>query len=260
MRNFLEQQESFEVLAVQYPSPTSYVSESLSDCFDNMDGPFFDSQVSPNLWNEKSWRLSDSTDEASEVFPLNPPQWQLNFPGSMSDMTMGMSAHAIGASSTVASHPTSATAPDEMWTMDPKINMLTRLLEDQFEQPGQGQDPSGQFQDPNDEQEDGEEEEGEEEDEDDADLDDDDSGLYQEHHAEIEQEVSRERSDSATRNLKGNNPYGSRGCESCMACRRRKGKVFPPRSSWLIEVRVHKQRSCLRILCSHESSMRSQSH
>ena len=26
----------------------------------------------------------------------------------------------------------------------------------------------------------------------------------------------------------GNNPYGSRGCESCQACRRRKGRVLPP--------------------------------
>lgn len=33
------------------------------------------------------------------------------------------------------------------------------------------------------------------------------------------------------RRLSGNNPYGSRGCASCITCRRRKGKVCTPKRS-----------------------------
>ena len=36
---------------------------------------------------------------------------------------------------------------------------------------------------------------------------------------------SRSQSPSTTKRSFGNNPYGSRGCESCIWCRRRKGKV-----------------------------------
>jgi len=221
MHNFLEESEDFKVLVLQYPSPPSYGSEALSDCFvDNMDSSYFESQPHP------FWQLSESTDEGSDIFPLRP--WPTNFPGSASDMTVGMSARAIGASSTIASHPISATAPDESWlTLNP-MSYLTRVLEGNFDQPGQGQDPTRKCETTSDDGEEQEGEEGEEEEEEDAELDDDDSGLYQEHHGEIGPEVGRERSDSATRRGIGNNPYGSRGCESCMACRRRKGKVWPP--------------------------------
>ena len=226
MRNVLEQSEGFEDLFLQYPSPPSYDSEHLSDCFDNMDSPFFESQ--PHAY----WRLSESTDEGSDGFPPRP--WPTNFPSSTSDMAMGMSARAIGASSTIASHPISATAPDESWLTLSPVHYLTRVMEGNFDQPGQGQDPTRNCDTPSDDGEEEEEEEGEDEEDEDAELDDDDSGLYKEHHAEIEPHVGRERSDSATRRLIGNNPYGSRGCESCMACRRRKGKVPAPTPSFVV--------------------------
>jgi hypothetical protein len=40
-----------------------------------------------------------------------------------------------------------------------------------------------------------------------------------------------------TRRIGGNNPYGSRGCRSCITCRKRKGKVFR-NPAMLTEVRV----------------------
>jgi len=239
-------QEDFEVLEL-YPSPTSHWSDPISDCSYDMD--LLESQP-PNFWNEESWQISDpleemlkpfpvNTDEVFKPFPVNRPTWTMtnNFPGSTVDMTV-MSAHATTASSIVTSHPISTTAPDELWTMNPKMDYLTRVaLEEFHDQPGQGQDPTRKREAPSDEEdaddeneEEVEEEEDEEdgEEEEDAELDDDGSGLYQEHHAEIKPEHARERSDSnATRRLAGNNPYGSRGCESCMACRRRKGKVTP---------------------------------
>jgi hypothetical protein len=251
MRNFLEQSEDFEDLVSQHRSPPSYVSEPFSDCIvDSMDSPYLiESQPHP------FWHLSESTDEGSDVLPLRP--WPTNFPGSTSDMTMCMSAHAIGTSSTIAPHPISATAPDESWLTFGPMSYLTMALEGTFDQPGQGQDPTRKCETPSDDGEEQEGEEGEEEEEEDAELDDDDSGLYKEHHAEI---VGRERSDSATRRLIGNNPYGSRGCESCMACRRRKGKVPAPTPSLLIEVCLHKQRRLLCVLRQNESPLRSQGH
>jgi len=104
-------------------------------------------------------------------------------------------------------------------------------MEGNFDQSGQGQDLTRYYDTPSDDGEEQEEEEGEQEGEQDEELDDDDSGVYKEHHAEI---VGRERSNSATRRLIGNNPYGSRGCESCMACRRRKGKVPAPTPSFIV--------------------------
>lgn len=193
--------------------------------------------------------MSDSSDAVYKAFPsVNRIPWTMtnNFMGSTADIAMATSTHATTASSIVVSHPISATAPDEMSTMNqsPFQYLTQALLNDFYDQHGQGQDPTRKREAPSDNEdadneEEEEEEEDEEEDEEDGEgeeeeeveLDDDGSGLYQEHHVEIKAEHGRERSDpNAARRPTGNNPYGSRGCESCVACRRRKGKVSSPPS------------------------------
>jgi hypothetical protein len=53
-------------------------------------------------------------------------------------------------------------------------------------------------------------------------------------------------SRKATLCNKGNNPFGSRGCESCAPCRRRKGRVWSSIQDWLmVIVRIHFERSSL---------------
>ena len=199
------------------------------------------------LWNEESWPISDPSDAVHKASPsVNRPHWSMtnNFIGNTADMGMTMSSHATTASSIVATHPISATAPDSLSTMNqsPFQYLTQALLNDFHDQPGQGQDPTRKREAPSDdedadneeeeeeeEEEEVDEEDGEGEEEEEVELDDDGSGLYQEHHVEIKPEHARERSDSnATRRPTGNNPYGSRGCESCVACRRRKGKVSSP--------------------------------
>jgi len=41
----------------------------------------------------------------------------------------------------------------------------------------------------------------------------------------IDEELFRPEPEPVLKRPHGNNPYGSRGCASCVACRRRKGKV-----------------------------------
>ena len=62
-------------------------------------------------------------------------------------------------------------------------------------------------------------------------------------------------SRKTTLSSKGNNPFGSRGCESCAPCRRRKGRVCPLIRDWLIIVRIHFERSCMYILSKDGSPM-----
>jgi hypothetical protein len=50
-----------------------------------------------------------------------------------------------------------------------------------------------------------------------------------------EPEDGSESPASTSNPKKGNNPFGSRGCAACAACRRRKGKVFPPCDSELMK-------------------------
>jgi hypothetical protein len=58
-----------------------------------------------------------------------------------------------------------------------------------------------------------------------SDLDDEpELPVYVEHCPEPVSEPSSNRQIYG----KGNNPFGSKGCESCEFCRRRKGKVHPP--------------------------------
>jgi hypothetical protein len=44
--------------------------------------------------------------------------------------------------------------------------------------------------------------------------------------SERQHEVSHNSTPSSPKRALGNNPYGSRGCLSCVSCRRRKGRVF----------------------------------
>jgi hypothetical protein len=53
-------------------------------------------------------------------------------------------------------------------------------------------------------------------------------------------------SRKSTLSSKGNNPFGSRGCESCAPCRRRKGRVWSLIQDWLmIIVCIHFERRSL---------------
>jgi len=231
--------EEFEVLDHEYyPSPASWSDPGVSDC--SIERDTMEPQLPPNFWNDETWVMPVAHDSDFRVtLSFNRALWPPPFNPATVDMTINTPAQTISVPSILPSQPTSATAPDQPWTMDPKMDFLTRVALEEFDQPGQGHDPTRKRKTPSDEEEedaedeeeeeDEDEEDGDEEEEDDGDLDDDGSGLYQEHHAEIKTEQGRERSDSsATRRPTGNNPYGSRGCESCMACRRRKGKVSIP--------------------------------
>ena len=110
------------------------------------------------------------------------------------------------------------------WGYPPKAT----LREDVWDQPGQVHDRTRERKSPSyavdtKEGRDEDDEEGNEERE--GELDDNGKRVSQEQKAEIKPGPQRKRREDWRR--RGNNPYGSRGCESCMPCRRRKFKVRP---------------------------------
>ena len=167
------------------------------------------SQSVASLWNEHSWPISDSTDEGSEVFPITRPPWS-----SMPCFTERIPAFSVDTSVHL---PMSATAPDgSSW-------ILPWMGDPNFEEIGAGEDHPIKYDSSSDQDDD---DEGKDDVENDKVGDNDERPAFKKRRSEIEPELARARDQcNNLRRPSGNNPYGSRGCESCVACRRRKGKV-----------------------------------